>query len=204
MLTSILQHVPQKAKRTARLSTPLTLALGLGLLAGCAAAPPSGRPSGCLVFGGIHLDSDLPRVDTLVLRIVSGPWLGRYVSLPVRNGVFYHASLGPGSYQFYRLAGRHGLHLGSEYFTVLGLGASYFEFQFTGQAGGFRLGPGKRVLYVGSYNVEGGPSVRSGDFSLEPDGGTERQALGRLLPMLKGTMYRAEAEDELHKLGREP
>ena len=147
-----------------RTSPWLTAALlGLAFLAGCAEYSHEELMRNTVVFGGVNMDDAPTGADAVTLKAVTGPDVGKYWRVPVKDGVFYHEGLPPASYQLWAVWGHSGFKLGPWIF------GSVYEYDFGGQADGVRVTRGGSIVYAGSFRIVKQGGFFSNKFSVEPD-----------------------------------
>src|SRR4029453_10111163 len=150
-------------------------------LAGCASAPPvdTRDETRSLVFGYFAMTDAASKREWVSLRKYdSSQNTGEWYALAVRDGLFFHIGIGPGSYQVEKFGGMGGIPL---------LTRRPFEYDFGGKG---RNSTAVRIrepslYFLGAHqyvNHAGKGLFAPGKFEMKPvQSPTEKEVLQRLL-----------------------
>lgn len=170
--------------------------LGAGLFLGgvlalgaCAGTTPitkadMEKPDASLVCGYLDMSDAPSQLEYFTVKQVLPKSDKPYWIFGVRDGVFCHLALPPGSYQLSEFGGTSGLHLG-----FITLGGSDYKFIFPAQASGFRV-PKPGVHFIGSFKYKKTGTFFNRKFDIERvNAPSESEVFAKVRERVQGTKW---------------
>jgi len=176
-------HIPQLI-----LGMVLLVALGA---CGAKPVPQEMEPGDSIVFGHIDMSDAPVKLDGLWIRQFSPPSKKPFYSAGIKKGTFFNWYMDPGAYAV-------------SHFSGTSFGGTRFRFNIPRQLTSMRIEikePG--IYYLGAYRFK---NIKTGifepdQFDLEPVGHpTEKEALEKLLKLVKGTSVEGKLQQRLKEL----
>jgi hypothetical protein len=172
------------------LRAAMIVALGLGFSACHHRLSPEQIRANSLVFGGVNMDDAPGQATDVVFKIVRGKDTGQFFHLPVKDGVFYHEGIPPGSYQLYSVWAHTGLRIGNTF-----LFGNSIEYSFGAQSGGVIIQRGGTIYYAGAFKLVDKSSFFHSDVEVQPDRSKPvKQLLATLITHLDDEVVKGRAQ----------